>query len=69
MTFEQAAKRLEEIVNELEKGNLPLEEGTKLFEEGVVLVKQCYDAVDKTKGKITTAKEQLDKIINDIEGE
>ena len=69
MTFEQSAKRLEEIVEKLETGNVSLEEGTKLFEEGVSLVKACYEAVDQTKGKITTAKEQLDKIINEIEGE
>ncbi len=69
MTFEQSAKRLEEIVDKLENGKVPLEEGTKLFEEGVMLVKSCYEAVDKTKGTITTAKEQLDKIISEIEGD
>ncbi len=69
MTFEESSKRLEEIVEKLESGKVSLEEGTKLFEEGVSLVKDCYEAVDKTKGKITTAQEKLDKIIEDIEGE
>ena len=69
MNFEQSAKRLEEIVEKLENGNVSLEEGTALFEEGVGLVKSCYESIDKSNGKITTAKEQLDKIISDIEGE
>ena len=62
-------KKLEELAEKLDDENVTLDESVKLFEEGVSLVKACYEAVDQTKGKITTAKEQLDKIINDIEGE
>ena len=69
MTFEQSAKRLAEIVEKLESGEVSLEEGTKLFEEGVSLVKTCYESIDKTKGKITSAKEDLEKIINESEGD
>ncbi len=69
MTFEQSAKRLAEIVEKLESGEVSLEEGTKLFEEGVSLVKTCYENIDKTKGKITSAKEELEKIINESEGD
>lgn len=69
MTFEQSAKRLAEIVEKLENGEVSLEEGTKLFEEGVSLVKTCYEGIDKTKGKITSAKEELEKIINESEGD
>ncbi len=65
MTFEESAKRLEEIVEKLESGKVTLEEGAKLFEEGAALVKNCYTDIDKTKGKITTIKNELDKIIND----
>ena len=65
MTFEELSKRLEEIVSKLENGNVTLDEGTKLFEEGAALVKDCYLALDKTKGKITTVKNELEKIIND----
>lgn len=65
MTFEESAKRLEEIVAKLEKGKVTLEEGAKLFEEGAELVKKCYSDLDATKGKITIVKNDLDKIIND----
>ena len=37
MTYEQAIKRLEEIVAYLEKKDTPLEESMKLFEEGTKL--------------------------------
>ena len=36
-SFEDAVKRLSEIVQKLEKGDLPLEKSLELFEEGVRL--------------------------------
>jgi exodeoxyribonuclease VII small subunit len=41
LTFEEALKRLEEIVETLEKGNTPLEESMDLYEEGMKLGKSC----------------------------
>ena len=41
MQFETAMTRLEQIVRQMEKGDLPLEESLKLFEEGTALVKNC----------------------------
>lgn len=41
-TYEDALSRLEEIVELLEKGNMPLEESLKLFEEGTNLSHFCY---------------------------
>jgi len=53
-TFEQAIKRLEEIVAELEEGNLPLEESLKIYEEGVELTKFCSTKLNETEEKIKT---------------
>ena len=53
-TFEQAIKRLEEIVAELEEGNLPLEESLKIYEEGVELTKFCSTKLNETEDKIKT---------------
>ena len=39
--FEDALARLEQIVDTLEAGNLPLEESLKVFEEGVTLARHC----------------------------
>lgn len=50
MTFEQALKRLEEVVQKLEDGDAPLEQAIELFQEGMALSKRCsgqLDAVEK----------------------
>lgn len=41
MTFEQAMARLEEIVADLDRGDLALEEALKLFQEGTALREIC----------------------------
>ncbi len=53
-TFEQAIRRLEEIVAQLEEGNLPLEESLKIYEEGVELTKFCSAKLNETEDKIKT---------------
>ena len=53
-TFEQAIKRLEEIVAELEEGNLPLEESLKIYEEGVELTRFCSTKLNEIEDKIKT---------------
>ncbi len=42
-TFEALYRRLEETVQRLEDGNLPLDEAIDLFEEGMRLAKRCGD--------------------------
>lgn len=41
MSFEQALARLEEIVAQLDGGDLPLDESMRLFQEGMVLKDLC----------------------------
>lgn len=50
--FEDSLERLEKIVNELEKGELPLEKSLALFEEGVQLSNSCRKELDAAEGKI-----------------
>ena len=52
-TFEQSMKKLEQIVQELESGDLPLEEAMQKFEEGIKLSKLCSEKLDETEKKIT----------------
>jgi len=47
-TFENAMKRLETIVQELESGDLVLDEALKKFQEGVKLSKFCSRKLDET---------------------
>ncbi len=51
-TYEDAIKRIEEIVSALEDGSKPLEETLKLFEEGSKLVTFCNSALDKAEQKL-----------------
>ena len=52
-TFEQSMKQLEQIVQELEDGDLPLEKAIKKFEEGMKLTKLCSAKLDETEKKIS----------------
>ena len=52
-TFEQSMKKLEQIVQELESGDLHLEEAMQKFEEGIKLSKLCSEKLDKTEKKVT----------------
>lgn len=51
-SFEQAMSRLEEIVNQLERGECGLDESLKLFEEGAKLAAQCNEILDKAEQKV-----------------
>ena len=50
--FETALARLESIVTQLEKGDLPLESALKIFEEGVRLSKTCLKMLDEAEKKV-----------------
>ena len=52
-TFEKAMKKLEQIVQELESGDLALEKAIKKFEEGVQLSKFCSAKLDETEKRVT----------------
>lgn len=52
-TFENAMKRLEAIVEELESGDLTLDEALKKFQEGVKLSKLCANKLDETEKKVS----------------
>ena len=50
--FEQALKRLEEIVETLEKGDLALEKSLQLFEEGIKISRFCGTKLDEAERKV-----------------
>jgi exodeoxyribonuclease VII small subunit len=59
-TFEQSMKQLEQIVQELEDGDLPLEKAIKKFEEGIKLTKFCSEKLDETEKKISILLENAE---------
>ena len=52
LTFEAALLKLDEIVQKLEKGELPLEQSLVLYEEGVRLSRLCHAKLEEAEGKI-----------------
>ena len=53
LTYENAVKRLEEILALLEKNDVSLDESIKLFEEGKKLTAFCNEKLENAKQKIT----------------
>jgi exodeoxyribonuclease VII small subunit len=59
-SFEESLKKLEAIVDQLEKGDLSLEDSIKLFEEGVGLSAICKKEIDTAEGKVQLLMKQRD---------
>ena len=60
MSYEQAVARLGEIVERLEKGNMPLSQSLTFFEEGTALIKYCSELLDKAEQKVVMLKKGSD---------
>jgi exodeoxyribonuclease VII small subunit len=50
--FEDALKRLEDIVKKMEAGDQPLDEALKSFEEGIKLVRSCQDKLNEAQRRV-----------------
>ena len=50
--LEKALSDLEEIVDELESGELPLEKAMKKFEDGIKLTRNCQAALKEAEQKV-----------------
>jgi exodeoxyribonuclease VII small subunit len=51
-SFEAALKELEQIVEQLEEGDLSLEKSLELFEQGVLLSRECQKRLDDAERKV-----------------
>ena len=60
ISYEDAIARLNKIVTDLEKGNLPLAEALRLFEEGTALMKRCTELLDLAEQKVVMLKKGAD---------
>ena len=50
--FERSLGELEQLVERLEHGDLPLDEALKTFERGVALTRQCQQALKSAQAKV-----------------
>src|SRR5579864_2231682 len=60
--FEDCLQRLEQIVDELERGNVPLEQALKLFEEGLKHSSSCRKELEEAEGKVEILLRQNGKL-------
>ncbi len=60
--FEEALKRLEKIVEDLEKGDLSLDEALKKYQEGIELSRLCGS-------RLESAKKKIDLLVKNKKGE
>lgn len=61
LNFEASMKRLNEIVENLEGGEMPLEASLKLYEEGVRLSQACMR-------RLTEAQQKIEMLMRDSSG-
>jgi exodeoxyribonuclease VII small subunit len=62
MKFEESLKKLEKIVDDLEKGDLSLDEALKKYQEGIELSRQCAS-------KLESAKKKIDLMVKNKKGD
>jgi exodeoxyribonuclease VII small subunit len=60
-TFEASLEALEQIVHELESGDLPLEKSLELFEDGIRLSRQCQE-------RLSQAERRIEVLLRDNQG-
>ena len=62
VSFEETMSKLEEIAEELEKGDLNLEESVSKFEEGMKLSKECSNLLEDAEKRITILIKDGDEV-------
>jgi exodeoxyribonuclease VII small subunit len=60
-TFEASLEALEQIVRELEQGDLPLEKSLELFEQGIRLSRECQE-------RLSQAERRIEVLLRDNQG-
>ena len=61
LKFEEALKKLEKIVDDLENGELSLDEALKKYEEGVKLAQSCSQTLSAAQRKVELLMKKDDK--------
>ncbi|OQA02298.1 MAG: Exodeoxyribonuclease 7 small subunit [Planctomycetes bacterium ADurb.Bin401] len=61
LTFEQAIKKLTEIVSKIEDGQISLEQSLTQYEQGMELIKYCRGVLQKAEKKIEEISKEKEK--------
>ena len=60
-TFEASLEALEQIVHQLEDGDLPLDKSLELFEQGIRLSRECQE-------RLSQAERRIEILLRDNQG-
>ena len=60
LTFEKALGKLETLVQELERGELPLEKSLEKYEEGIKLVRHCRSKLEQVEKRVEILRKRED---------
>lgn len=72
LDFETGIKRLQELVEKLERQDIPLEEAVNLFEEGMELSRKCAKILEaaEERVKVLMRDQETSKVIErDLDGD
>jgi len=61
LSFEQAIKKLTEIVSKIEDGQVSLEQSLTQYEQGMELIKHCRAILQKAEKKIEEISQEKEK--------
>ncbi len=64
MTYEEASKKLDEIVRKMEDKDTTLDESMQLYEQAYKLITYCQQKLEESRGKISDVNERIAKIRN-----
>jgi exodeoxyribonuclease VII small subunit len=53
MSFEESVSRLDEIIEQLSGGEIPLEKSVQLYQEGLTIVSECRKNLDEAQLKVS----------------
>ena len=68
LSFENQMNRLQEIVSQMERGDLPLEEMLSIFEEGIKTYRKCHTLIEKAEAKIEFLTQNMTEDEDDLSG-
>jgi exodeoxyribonuclease VII small subunit len=64
VSFEQSLNDLEQLVTQMETGELSLDDSLKAFENGVKLTRECQSILDDAEQKVQILSEQNGEIVS-----
>ena len=67
--FEKSMAELQDIVMQLEKGELPLEDSLKQFEQGITIARKCQEILNQAEQKIEMLSAVKAPINNEVSDE